>query len=303
MSMPILRTIADLRAMTGQWRQQGLRIGLVPTMGALHEGHLSLVRQAKATVDRAIASIFVNPTQFGPHEDFTRYPRDEEGDAALLTETGCDALFAPDVATMYAPGFAVSIDVGPIAKRWEGAFRPGHFQGVATVVAKLLLQVAPDAAWFGEKDFQQLAVIRRLVADLDIPVAIHGACIVREADGLAMSSRNRYLTADERRIATALNSILQQAIERFCHGATAEEASGQAHAALLKAGFTAVDYVAFVDATSLEPVEGAMVQEGADLRLLAVARLGAVRLLDNFPVPPIRSSLKMGGSRIVEQFE
>lgn len=279
MSLPIVRTVADLRAQVSAWKGQGLRVALVPTMGALHDGHLTLVSRGRELADRVIATVFVNPTQFGPNEDFARYPRDEAGDAAKLASAGCDLLFAPTVDVMYPAGFSTGIDVGPVTRRWEGAFRPGHFQGVATVVTKLLLQAGADVACFGEKDYQQLCTIRQLVRDLDIPVAIEGVPTVREADGLALSSRNAYLSAEQRQVAGQLNRIMREAVVHLMAGEQPEPVLEQATAAILAAGFTAVDYLAFVDAATLEP----LAQPGRG-RLICTARLGAVRLLDNMPV-------------------
>ncbi|MQP66655.1 pantoate--beta-alanine ligase [Niveispirillum sp. SYP-B3756] len=282
MSIAIVRTVADLRAQVAQWHREGLRVGMVPTMGALHDGHLTLVRRGRELADRVVASVFVNPTQFGPNEDFARYPRDEAGDGAKLASAGCDLLFAPTVDVMYPAGFATSIDVGPIATRWEGAFRPGHFQGVATVVTKLLSQGQADVACFGEKDFQQLAVIRQLVRDLDLPVAIEGVPTVREADGLALSSRNAYLSSEQRQVAGQLNRILRETIAAVCaRPDTVEAACQQANAALLAAGFAAVDYLAMVDAATLEPLA---TLGSAPARIICTARIGGVRLLDNMPV-------------------
>ncbi|MFM2042848.1 MAG: hypothetical protein RLY86_1424 [Pseudomonadota bacterium] len=281
-ALPVVRTVADLRAVVAGWRGQGLRVALVPTMGALHDGHLALVRRGRERAGRVVASVFVNPTQFGPNEDFARYPRDEVGDAAKLAGAGCDLLFAPDVAAMYPPGFATSIDVGPVTTRWEGAFRPGHFNGVATVVTKLLLQCLPDVACFGEKDYQQLQTIRRLVRDLDIPVAIDGVPTVREADGLALSSRNAYLSAEQRAVAAGLNRVLRAIADHLSRDPDAvAPALAQGGTDLLALGFTAVDYLALVDADSLEPLDRAGTNPA---RLIAVARLGGVRLLDNIPV-------------------
>jgi len=275
---PIVRTVADLRAAVTGWRMQGLRIALVPTMGALHEGHQALVRRALDLADRVVASVFVNPTQFAPHEDYGRYPRDEAGDAAKLGQAGCHLMYAPGVEQMYPEGFATSIDVGPVARRWEGEFRPGHFNGVATVVTKLLLQCLPDIACFGEKDYQQLQVIRRLVADLDIPVRIEGVPTVREADGLALSSRNRYLTPDQREAATTLSAVLRTLVAHLAtHPGDVAAAQARGRDALLKAGFTAVDYLAVVDAASLDPLD----RVDRPARVIAVARMGATRLLDN----------------------
>jgi len=279
-SLPVARNVAALRAQVRDWRAQGLSIGLVPTMGALHEGHLSLVRAAKAKCDRVVASLFVNPKQFAPHEDFERYPRDEAGDAAMLAGAGCDLLFAPERASMYPDGFATSVAVANVSAPLEGEFRPHFFGGVATVVAKLLLQCLPDAALFGEKDYQQLQVIKRMTRDLDIPVEIVGCPTVREADGLAMSSRNAYLSADERRIAARLNAIMHDAIKAAHAGTAIGEAEAEAARHVLAAGFTSVDYVAIRDAETLAPI--------ADLarpaRILAAAWLGKTRLIDNMAV-------------------
>jgi len=279
MSLPIVRTVADLRAQMSAWASAGLRTALVPTMGALHDGHLTLVRRGRALADRVIATVFVNPTQFGPNEDFSRYPRDEAGDAAKLASAGCDLLFAPTVDVMYPAGFATSIDVGPVTTRWEGAFRPGHFQGVATVVTKLLLQAGADVACFGEKDYQQLCTIRQLVRDLDIPVQIEGVPTVREADGLALSSRNAYLSPEQRQVAGQLNIVMRGVIDRLHAGEAVEPVLTAGNQALLDAGFTAVDYLALVDALTLEPLTAP-----APGRLICTARLGGVRLLDNMAV-------------------
>ncbi|MBJ7415086.1 MAG: pantoate--beta-alanine ligase [Niveispirillum sp.] len=279
MSLPVVRTVADLREQVSAWRQAGLRTALVPTMGALHDGHLTLVRRGRELADRVIATIFVNPTQFGPNEDFSRYPRDEAGDAAKLASAGCDLLFAPTVDVMYPAGFTTSIDVGPVTTRWEGAFRPGHFQGVATVVTKLLLQAGADVACFGEKDYQQLCTIRQLVRDLDIPVQIEGVPTVREADGLALSSRNAYLSPEQRQVAGQLNRVMRGVIDRLHAGEAVDAVLAAGTKALLDAGFTAVDYLALVDALTLEP----LMQPGKG-RLICTARLGGVRLLDNMAV-------------------
>lgn len=276
---PITRTVADLRAQVAAWRREGLRIGLVPTMGALHEGHLSLVRLARRHADRVVASVFVNPTQFGPNEDFDAYPRDEAGDAARLGQTGCDLLFAPGVAEMYPPGAATTVTVSGVSEPLDGQARPGHFAGVATIVARLLIQTAPDVAVFGEKDFQQLAVIRRLVADLDLPVQVIGAPIVRAEDGLALSSRNAYLSAAERPVAARLNQVLAQALARLRAGDAVEAVEHDAVAALETAGFGPVDYV-----EARRPADLARVGPGAvtgPVRILAAARLGRTRLIDN----------------------
>lgn len=279
MSLPIVRTVADLRAQVSAWRAAGLRTALVPTMGALHDGHLTLVRRGRELADRVVATVFVNPTQFGPNEDFSRYPRDEAGDAAKLASAGCDLLFAPTVDVMYPAGFSTSIDVGPVTTRWEGAFRPGHFQGVATVVTKLLLQAGADVACFGEKDYQQLCTIRQLARDLDIPVQIEGVPTVREADGLALSSRNAYLSPEQRQVAGQLNRVMRGVIDRLHAGEAVEALLAAGTQALLDAGFMAVDYLALVDALTLEPLT-----EPGPGRLICTARLGGVRLLDNMAV-------------------
>src|SRR6266566_4074640 len=208
--MAVVRTVAGLREAVGGWRAKGERIGLVPTMGALHQGHLALIATARGQCARVVASLFVNPKQFGPREDFAAYPRDEAADLAKFREGGVDLVFAPPVEEMYPPGFASNIRIAGISESLEGAHRLGHFDGVATVVAKLLLQCLPDAAFFGEKDYQQLMVVRRLVRDLDIPVRIEGVPTVREPDGLALSSRNVYLSPEERRVAPQLHHVLNE---------------------------------------------------------------------------------------------
>ena len=280
-SLAIVRTVAELRTRVRLWRAGGERVGLVPTMGALHDGHLSLVRRALADCDRVVVTLFVNPKQFGPHEDFARYPRDETADAAKLAAAGADLLYAPDVATMYADGFATTVTVAGLTEGMEGAVRPGHFAGVATVVAKLLNQAGADDAYFGEKDYQQLAVIRRLAGDLDIATRIHGVPTVRETDGLALSSRNAYLTDDQRKIAPALQRALAVAAAALAKGAAVPPTLEAARAAILKAGFDAVDYVELCDADTLTPLSAAT----RPARLLAAARLGTTRLLDNVAVP------------------
>jgi pantoate--beta-alanine ligase len=279
-ALPIVRDVAALRAHVAAWRKAPLRVGLVPTMGALHEGHLSLVRIAKEKCDRVVASLFVNPRQFAPHEDFERYPRDEAGDAALLAAAGCDLMFAPERGAMYPPGFATNVIVSEVSTPLEGEFRPHFFGGVATVVTKLLLQALPDAAFFGEKDYQQLQVIKRMARDLDIPVEIAGCPTVRERDGLAMSSRNAYLSADERRIAGRLNHILRDAITSVRRSDAIAAAEAEAARHLTAAGFSGVDYIAIRDAETLAPI--------ADLakpaRILAAVWLGKTRLIDNMAV-------------------
>lgn len=278
MDAPLLataRTVASLRAHVAAWRQRGETVALVPTMGALHEGHLSLVRLAKAQADRAVASIFVNPKQFGPGEDFEHYPRAEQADATLLAQGGCDLLYAPGVEAIYPPGFSTTIHVGGVSEPLEGAARPGHFDGMATVVLKLLLQCAPDVAIFGEKDFQQLAVIRRMARDLDLTVDILGAPIARAPDGLALSSRNAYLTDAERAAAPAMHAALAEAAKRVAAGDAAADVEQQAKQALTAAGFDPVDYVAICDPATLQPTTA------PPARILAAARLGSTRLIDN----------------------
>jgi pantoate--beta-alanine ligase len=279
-SLPIVRTVADLRRAVADFRAAGQTVGLIPTMGALHEGHLSLVRTAKQRTGRAIASLFVNPRQFAPHEDFERYPRDEASDAASLAGAGCDLLYAPDRAEMYPPGFASNVLVADVSTPLEGQMRPHFFGGVATVVTKLLLQTLPDAAFFGEKDYQQLLVIKRMVGDLNIPVEIVGCATVREHDGLALSSRNAYLSADERRVAARLNHILHDTIKAAHAGEPIAEAEAEATRHLVAAGFTSVDYVAIRDAQTLQPI----VDLAQPARILAAAWLGRTRLIDNMAV-------------------
>jgi pantoate--beta-alanine ligase len=278
-ALPIARTVADLRAQVAAWRREGLTVGLVPTMGALHEGHLSLVRLARTRADRVVASVFVNPTQFAPNEDFEAYPRDEAGDAALLAGAGCELLFAPAVAEMYPAGASTTVIVRGVSEPLDGQFRPSHFAGVATIVTKLLNQCGPDVAVFGEKDFQQLQVIRRLAADLDLPVEIVGAPIIRDADGLALSSRNAYLSAAERPVAGRLNRILAEALRRLRAGEAVDAVERHATAELRAVGFSQVDYVEARDPADLTrlgpgPVSG-------PIRLLAAAHLGRTRLIDN----------------------
>jgi pantoate--beta-alanine ligase len=278
-ALPVVRDVSALRDAVRVWRKAGLRVGLVPTMGALHEGHLSLVRAAKERCDRVVASLFVNPRQFAPHEDFERYPRDEGGDSAMLAGAGCDLLFAPERSVMYPEGFATSVIVADVSVPLEGDFRPHFFGGVATVVTKLLLQCLPDVALFGQKDYQQLLVIKKLARDLDIPVEILGCPTVREHDGLAMSSRNAYLSEDERRVAGRLNLILHDAIKAIRHGGPIADAEAEASRHLIAAGFTVVDYVAIRHADTLAPVSDA-----ASARILAAAWLGKTRLIDNMAV-------------------
>ena len=283
-SIETARTVAALRGRVGAWRRESLRLALVPTMGALHEGHLSLIRLALSEADRVCVSLFVNPTQFGPNEDLDRYPRDEAGDAGKIAAAGAHLLFAPEAAEVYPPGHLTRVQVSVLGDDLEGAFRPGFFTGVATVVAKLLLMALPDVAIFGAKDYQQLQVIRRMVADLDIPVRILAGETVRESDGLALSSRNAYLAANQRRIAPALHAAVVAAAAAAAGGADPAEAEAKATQELLAAGFTNVDYVAVRDAETLKPWTG----RERPGRVLAAAWLERTRLIDNVAIPQLR---------------
>jgi pantoate--beta-alanine ligase len=278
--MQIIRRLSDLDPALLPWREQGQTIALVPTMGALHAGHMALIEAARNEADRVVASIFVNPLQFGANEDLARYPRRESDDAELLQHHGCDLVWLPTADQLYPPGFATTVSVSGVSDRWDGAARPGHFTGVATVVAKLLTAVRPNLAFFGEKDFQQLAVIRRMVADLGMDVAVRGVPTVRDADGLALSSRNAYLDADERKRAVALPQALEQARDAILGGEPVEAVLDDARRALSKAGFNPIDYVALVDSATLDPLE---VPSGK-MRLIAAAVIGATRLIDNIRV-------------------
>ncbi len=278
--MRIIGQHADLRAARRDWHEEGRSVGLVPTMGALHEGHLALVRRARAACGRVAVSLFVNPTQFGPNEDLARYPRSPEEDMRLLGAEGVDLLYMPADGDMYEKDASTTVHVGGITDHLCGPFRPGHFDGVATVVAKLLLRVMPDAACFGEKDWQQLQVIRRLARDLDIPARIIGVPVVREADGLALSSRNRYLPQEERAKAVLISQNLKHAAEsiRAAPGNIGRVLAG-GRENLEKAGFR-VDYFECADAESCAPARDL----ARPARLFAAARLGSTRLIDNWPV-------------------
>jgi pantoate--beta-alanine ligase len=275
----IVTTIADLRARVAGWRVRGDRIGLVPTMGALHEGHLSLVRETGKVCQRAVVSIFVNPAQFAPHEDFDRYPRTLESDTEKLAGT-INLIFAPSVKEMYPDGFATKLEVGGPSAGLETDFRPHFFGGVATVVSKLLIAAMPDYAIFGEKDYQQLLVIRRMAADLALPIEIAGGAILREADGLAMSSRNAYLNEEERKVAGRMNLILKDVGVRLRHGDPVATTEQFGKSDLLEAGFNSVDYVAVRDAETLAPI----VDLSRPARVLAAAKIGGTRLIDNMAV-------------------
>jgi len=276
---PLTTTIHDLRTAVLPWRAAGESVAFVPTMGALHRGHLTLVAEAKKIAKRVVVSVFVNPMQFAPHEDLATYPRQLEQDRALLAEAGADLLYAPTPEEMYPAGCAAAIDPGPMATLLEGVYRPTHFRGVATVVVKLLLQLLPDVALFGEKDYQQLQIIKQVVRDLDIAVHIMGVPIVRDADGLALSSRNAYLSPDERSRALALPQALTKAAAAIAGGGDIEQALTAARAALTASGF-AVDYVELAHAVTLQPLRTL----NAPARLLAAAKIGKTRLIDNVGV-------------------
>ena len=284
--MKTVTTLAALRTAIGDLRRDG-EIALVPTMGALHEGHLALVRKAKELAPRVAVSIFVNPTQFGPNEDLDAYPRQLAEDSRLLEAEGVDLLWAPPVEEVYPRGFATAVSVAGISEGLCGAARPGHFDGVATVVAKLFNQVQPDIAVFGEKDWQQLAVIRRMARDLDLtrPYAdrIVGLPTVREPDGLAMSSRNRYLSPDERAAAAALPREMKAAIEKLREGGDVLLTLEALEVALIDAGFSSIDYATLADAESLQPIDA---PSAAPARLLVAARIGKTRLIDNMAMDP-----------------
>lgn len=276
--MQTVRDLASLRGAVAAWRAAGETVALVPTMGALHAGHLALLAIARGRADRVVASIFVNPKQFGPAEDLDKYPRREAADSKALTDAGCDLLWLPPVEAMYPDGFATNVAVSGVSAPLDGAARPGHFDGVATVVAKLFNQVRPDVAVFGEKDFQQLAVIRRLNLDLDFGIDVVGAPTQRDDDGLALSSRNAYLTAEDRAAAVALPRALGEAAEAIAAGGDVAEALARARGRLEAVGFV-LDYVELSDAETLgTPVAG------RPRRLLAAARIGGTRLIDNVAV-------------------
>jgi pantoate--beta-alanine ligase len=279
--MRTLRTIREVGAALWSARQSDRRVGLVPTMGAFHEGHLSLMRAARSECDVVVVSLFVNPTQFGPDEDFNRYPRDEGEDARLAVEVGADLLFAPSVEEMYPPGFGASVDPGPVGTVLCGAHRPGHFEGVATVIARLFGICAPDVAYFGLKDYQQVVVVRRIVADLAIPIEIRAISTVRDADGLAVSSRNRYLVGGERARAARLYASLRSAEELYAFGERGKAVLvGAATAAAQEAGLD-VEYVDLRDAETL----GTYTPERAAV-LAAAVHVGGTRLIDNVVLAP-----------------
>ena len=280
--LAIVRTVADLRRQVALWHEAGQTVALVPTMGALHEGHLSLVRLAKTRADRVVASLFVNPTQFAPNEDFAAYPRAEARDAELLAAAACDLLYAPTAAQMYAPGFSTRITVDGVSEPLDGQARPHHFGGVATVVAKLLIQCGPDVAVFGEKDYQQLQVIKRLALDLDLPVEIVGGPTARAEDGLALSSRNAYLTPEERKLAPRISQALARAADALRAGEAVSDVETRALAALKAAGFAPIDYFEAHGADDLARLGPGPLTTPA--RLLVAAWLGKTRLIDNVTV-------------------
>jgi pantoate--beta-alanine ligase len=280
--MQTVRTIAQLRQAVAGWRAEGLRVGLVPTMGGLHQGHISLVREAAALADRVVATLFVNPTQFAQHEDLDSYPRDEDADARQFEDAGAVLLFAPPPEVMYPPGHSTRVIVEQFGNILEGEHRPHFFAGVATIVTKLLIQALPDVAVFGEKDYQQLCVIQALARDLDIPVEIVGAPTVREADGLAMSSRNAYLSEAQRAYAPALYENLCQVADAALAGGDIKQACADAAERLRAAGFDNIDYLTLRDGETLTPIE----RLDAPARVLAAAWLGKTRLIDNLAVTP-----------------
>jgi len=281
---PVVRTKAGLRAVIRDWRKAGLSVGFVPTMGALHAGHLQLVRQGKAFADRVVSSIFVNPTQFAAHEDLGSYPRDEAGDLSKLASVGCDLAYCPDMFEMYSPHATTRVRMQGVGNGLETDFRPQFFEGVATVVTKLFNQVSPDIAFFGEKDFQQLQVIKSLVADLDMPVEVVGVPTVREADGLALSSRNAYLSAAERMTAGNLPQLLGLCANALSEGASIAPTLAACIEGLKACGFRQVDYVSLCDPASLAPIEDERLVPGQTARLFVAAWLGQTRLIDNIAV-------------------
>lgn len=281
-AVAIVRTVKALRKAVARWRAAGETVALVPTMGALHDGHLTLVKLARQKCDRVVVSIFVNPSQFGPNEDLARYPRDEAGDLAKLASVAADLVWSPSVGEMYPEGYSTSVTAGSAARDLEGAFRPHHFSGVATVCCKLFSQVSPDIAVFGQKDYQQLCVLNQMVRDLNLPLKLIGAPTKREKDGLALSSRNRYLSAEERAIAPALNAAITTLARDVAGGANVKTATKAAVRSVLARGFTKVDYIEVRDAETLAPVARAGERP---LRVLAAAWLGSTRLIDNVAVP------------------
>ena len=283
--IPVASTVKDLRARVARWRRAGERVALIPTMGALHEGHLELVRIAKRRCDRAVTSIFVNPTQFAPNEDFSKYPRTFEDDLAKLRTVDGDLVWAPTPPEMYPEGFATRIVPAGAAEGLETDFRPHFFGGVATVCCKLFTQVGPDIAVFGEKDYQQLCVVRQMVRDLNLPLEIVGAETVREPDGLAMSSRNRYLSPEERAVAVIIHRVIGKVAEAAAKGRGLDKAIEAGRSELAAAGFGKIDYIAVRDAETLKEWDR---KSGRPARVLAAAWLGKTRLIDNVAVRAVR---------------
>jgi pantoate--beta-alanine ligase len=291
MNVPIVRTVTDLRTIVAGWRREAASIAVVPTMGALHEGHLSLVRAALEKADRVIVTLFVNPKQFNSAADLAAYPRTEVEDAAKLAPLGAHVLYAPDAAEIYPDGFATAVSVGGISEGLCGAFRPGHFDGVATVVAKLFLQTGADLAFFGEKDFQQLHVVRRMARDLDIPITVIGCPTVREEDGLALSSRNVRLSPGERQAAPRLASILLETANQIADGAPVSQTLSEARTAIISAGYQEVEYLELRADADLRPLNALY----CPARLLVAAWLGNTRLIDNVEVVPRQNVVAISG--------
>lgn len=278
----VVRSVEALRRAVGAWRAAGRSVALVPTMGALHAGHIALIHHARTLCDEAVVSIFVNPKQFGPNEDFARYPRAEAADVQAAASAGAALIYAPTLDAMYPPGHATTVHVAGLDEGLCGAHRPGHFDGMALVVAKLFLQAGADVACFGEKDYQQLTIVRRLVADLDIPLRIEGVATVRAPDGLALSSRNAFLTVAERAIAPALHDVLRTTAAAIESGADVASQLTAGQAALAKAGFASMEYLELRDAASLAPLPSLT----NSARLLAAVHLGRTRLIDNVALAP-----------------
>lgn len=283
MTAPILRSLAELRNKTTEWHRAGEVIGVVPTMGALHEGHLSLAQAAEENCDRVIVTIFVNPKQFNNPEDLANYPRTEHQDAQKLAPYGVDAIYVPDPQEIYPDGFSTTVSVTGLTDMMEGPFRPGHFEGVATVVAKLFLQTQADRAYFGEKDYQQLLVVRRMARDLDIPIEVVGCPTVREPSGLAMSSRNLLLSPEGEKVASRMNEVMRRVADQLAAGKDFAALAQDAKAALLAAGFTEVEYIDLRCAETLKSLPNA----NKPARLFVTAWADGVRLIDNIPVDPV----------------
>ncbi len=278
--LEIVRTVISLRKRIALWRETGQRIGLVPTMGALHGGHFSLVKFSLEFADKTIVTLFVNPKQFGPNEDLNIYPKDETKDFEALEKLGADLVFVPEIEEMYPDGSITTISLPGIGDLLEGEFRPGFFDGVATVVCKLLVQTFPDYAFFGEKDFQQLAIIKQMAKDLDLPVEIIGCPTIRESDGLALSSRNAYLSSDERKIAPAFYDVLNQMLEKILAGEPIKETIEGAKLRLFEEGFSKIDYIVVCESSSLEDIN----YLGNGGHILGAVWLGKTRLIDNIKI-------------------